>query len=66
MWERTGMVHHLISNMRLGREPQGQVWIDLEGHGERKLNYSFPGTRGRERGEEEILPLCVDILTLTV
>ena len=51
------MGHHMINNKRVEREYQSQVWIDLEGHGERKLNYSFPG-RGRRAGEKRFSPLC--------
>ena len=53
------MGHHMINNKRVEREYQSQVWIDLEGHGERKLNYSFPG-RGRRAGEKRFSPLCVN------
>ena len=49
----------MINNKRVEREYQSQVWIDLEGHGERKLNYSFPG-RGRRAGEKRFSPLCVN------
>ena len=53
----------MIRNILLGREPQGQVWMEREGRGERKLNrfFLFPGMGRRARGERErISPLCGD------
>ena len=38
---------------------KGQVWMEREGRGERKLNrfFLFPG-RGRRAGEKRLSPLC--------